>query len=87
MGGYQAELNRFIDGISLLPPHVEASINQFVQSFGAAPLAALLLIPILVAASARKFIPALAVTLLSFVSLILIVAPSRQLSESEEAQP
>jgi hypothetical protein len=76
MGGYQVELNRFIDVISLLPQHVEASISQFVQSFGAAPFAALLLIPIFVAASARKFIPALAVTLLSFVSLMLIVAPA-----------
>ena len=76
MGGYQVELNRFIDVISLLPQHVEASISQFVQSFGAAPLAALLLIPILVAASALKFIPVLAVTLLSFVSLMLIVAPA-----------
>jgi hypothetical protein len=51
MGGYEVELNRFIDVISLLPQQVEASISQFVQSFGAAPLAALLLIPILVAAS------------------------------------
>ena len=70
------ELNRFIDVISLLPQHVEASISQFVQSFGAAPFAALLLIPIFVAASSRKSIPALAVTLLSFVSLMLIVAPA-----------
>jgi hypothetical protein len=69
-------LEPFIDVLRLLPQHVEALINQFVQNFGASPLAALLLIPIFVAASARKLIPLLAVALLSFVSLMVIFAPA-----------
>jgi hypothetical protein len=65
-----------MDVVSLLAQRIDGLMSQLVQSFGAAPLAALLLIPIFIAASARKFTPALAVTLLSFVSLMLIVAPA-----------
>ena len=54
--------------------HIEDLI-QFLQSFGVAPLA-LLLLPVLITALARNVILALATSLLSFASLMLFVAPA-----------
>ena len=54
--------------------HIE-DLSQFLQSFGVAPLA-LLLLPVLITALARKVILALATSLLSFSSLMLFVAPA-----------
>lgn len=59
----------------MLPRHIE-ELSQFAQSFGVAPLAAVLLIPITIAALAREFTLALAAALLSFVSLSLFIAPT-----------
>ena len=49
--------------------------SQFLQSFGVAPLA-LLLLPVLITALARNVTLALATSLLSFASLMLFVAPA-----------
>jgi hypothetical protein len=57
-----------------LAKHIEDLI-QFLQSFGVAPLA-LLLLPVLITALARNVILALATSLLSFASLVLFVAPA-----------
>src|SRR5215471_387461 len=54
--------------------HIE-DLGQFLQSFGVAPLA-LLLLPVLITALARNVILALATSLLSFASLMLFVAPA-----------
>ena len=50
-------------------------LSQFVQSSGVAALA-LLVVPILIAALARNITLALATSLLSFVSLMLFIAPA-----------
>jgi hypothetical protein len=60
--------------VSRLAKHIEDLI-QFLQSFGVAPLA-LLLLPVLITALARNVILALATSLLSFASLVLFVAPA-----------
>jgi hypothetical protein len=60
--------------VSRLAKHIEDLI-QFLQSFGVAPLA-LLLLPVLITALARNVILALATSLLSFASLMLFVAPA-----------
>ena len=54
--------------------HIE-NLGQFLQSFGVAPLA-LLLLPVLITALARNATLALATSLLSFTSLMLFVAPA-----------
>jgi len=54
--------------------HIE-DLGQFLQSFGAAPLA-LLFLPVLITALARNATLALATSLLSFASLMLFVAPA-----------
>jgi K+-sensing histidine kinase KdpD len=54
--------------------HIE-DLGQFLQSFGVAPLA-LLLLPVLITALVRNVILALAASLLSFASLMLFVAPA-----------
>ena len=54
--------------------HIE-DLSQFLQGFGVAPLA-LLLLPILITALARNATLALATSLLSFTSLMLFVAPA-----------
>jgi len=54
--------------------HIE-DFSQFLQSFGVAPLA-LLLLPVLITTLARNVILALATSLLSFASLMLFVAPA-----------
>lgn len=54
--------------------HIEDLI-QFLQSFGVAPLA-LLLLPVLITALARNVTLVLATSLLSFTSLMLFVAPA-----------
>ena len=54
--------------------HIE-DLSQFLQSFGVAPLA-LLLLPVLITALARNVILALATSLLSFASLMLFAAPA-----------
>src|SRR5215831_131568 len=59
---------------SVMAKHIE-DLSQFLQSFGVAPLA-LLLLPVLITALARKVILALATSLLSFSSLMLFVAPA-----------
>jgi hypothetical protein len=48
-------------------------LSQFLQSFGVAPLA-LLVLPVLIAAWARNVTLALATSLLSFASLMLFIA-------------
>src|ERR1700730_1638017 len=50
-------------------------LSQFLQSFGVAPLA-LLVLPVLIAAWARNVTLALATSLLSFASLMLFIAPA-----------
>jgi hypothetical protein len=50
-------------------------LSQFLQSFGVAPLAVLFL-PVLIAVLARNVILALATSLLSFASLMLVIAPA-----------
>jgi hypothetical protein len=57
-----------------LAKHIEDLI-QFLQSFGVAPLA-LLLLPVLITALARNVTLVLATSLLSFTSLMLFVAPA-----------
>jgi Tfp pilus assembly protein PilN len=57
-----------------LAKHIEDLI-QFLQSFGVAPLA-LLLLPVLITALARNVTLVLATSLLSFASLMLFVAPA-----------
>ena len=52
--------------------HIE-ELGQFLQSFGVAPLA-LLLLPVLITALARNVTLVLATSLLSFASLMLFVA-------------
>jgi hypothetical protein len=54
--------------------HIE-DLGQFLQSFGVAPLA-LLLLPVLITALARNVTLVLATSLLSFTSLMLFVAPA-----------
>jgi hypothetical protein len=54
--------------------HIE-DLTQFLQSFGVAPLA-LLLLPVLITALARNVTLVLATSLLSFTSLMLFVAPA-----------
>ena len=54
--------------------HIE-ELGQFLQSFGVAPLA-LLLLPVLITALARNVTLVLATSLLSFTSLMLFVAPA-----------
>jgi Tfp pilus assembly protein PilN len=57
-----------------LAKHIEDLI-QFLQSFGVAPLA-LLLLPVLITALARNVTLVLATSLLSFTSLMLFAAPA-----------
>jgi hypothetical protein len=57
-----------------LAKHIEDLI-QFLQSFGVAPLA-LLLLPVLITALAHNVTLVLATSLLSFTSLMLFVAPA-----------
>jgi hypothetical protein len=57
-----------------LVKHIEDLI-QFLQSFGVAPLA-LLLLPVLITALAHNVTLVLATSLLSFTSLMLFVAPA-----------
>jgi Tfp pilus assembly protein PilN len=57
-----------------LAKHIEDLI-QFLQSFGVAPLA-LLLLPVLITALARNVTLVLTTSLLSFTSLMLFVAPA-----------
>ena len=54
--------------------HIE-DLSQFLQSFGVAALA-LLFLPVLIAALARKVALALTASLLSFTSLMLFIAPA-----------
>ena len=54
--------------------HIE-DLSQFLQSFGVAPLAVLLL-PVLITALARNVTLVLVTSLLSFTSLMLFVAPA-----------
>jgi hypothetical protein len=54
--------------------HIEV-LSQFLQSFGVAPLAVLLL-PVLITALARNVTLVLVTSLLSFTSLMLFVAPA-----------
>src|SRR5215467_2966088 len=61
-------------GNRVMAKHIE-DLSQFLQSFGVAPLA-LLLLPVLITALARNVILALATSLLSFASLMLFVAPA-----------
>src|SRR5262249_20297785 len=61
-------------GDRVMAKHIE-DLSQFLQSFGVAPLA-LLLLPVLITALARNVILALATSLLSFASLMLFVAPA-----------
>ena len=58
--------------------HIE-DLGQFLQSFGVAPLA-LLLLPVLITALARNATLALATSLLSFASFMLFVAPASAVS-------
>ena len=58
----------------VMAKHIE-DLSQFLQSFGVAPLA-LLLLPVLITTLARNVILALATSLLSFASLMLFVAPA-----------
>jgi hypothetical protein len=68
-------LDRAEELLTVLPRHIE-ELSQFAQSFGVAPLAALLFIPIVIAALARKFLLVLAASLLSLVSLLLFIDPT-----------
>jgi hypothetical protein len=68
-------LDRAEDLLRVLSKYVE-DLSQVAQSFGVTPLAALLLIPILTAALARKFTLALVAMLLSVVSLLFFVDPT-----------
>lgn len=68
-------MDRAEELLRVLPRHIE-ELSQFAQSFGVAPLAALLFIPIVIAALARKFLLVLAAALLSFVSLLLLIDPT-----------
>jgi K+-sensing histidine kinase KdpD len=70
-------LDRAEELLTVLPRYIE-ELSQFAQSFGVAPLAAVLLIPIIIAALAREFTLALAAALLSFVSLSLFIAPTSE---------
>src|SRR5262249_51580678 len=58
----------------VMAKHIE-ELGQFLQSFGVAPLA-LLLLPVLITALARNVTLVLATSLLSFTSLMLFVAPA-----------
>ena len=66
---------RIKDVVSLFTQCIDHLI-QFVQGFDAATLAALLLVPVLIAALARKIVLALASAVLSLVSLMLIINPA-----------
>lgn len=66
---------RIKDVVSLFTQCIDHLI-QFVQGFDAATLAALLLVPVLIAALARKVVLALASAVLSLVSLMLIINPA-----------
>ena len=68
-------MDRAEDFLRVLSKYVE-ELSQLAQSFGVAPLAALLFIPVLTAALARKFTLALVAMLLSVVSLLLFVDPT-----------
>ena len=68
-------MDRAEELLRVLPRHIE-ELSQFAQSFGVAPLAALLFIPIVIAALARKFLLVLAASLLSLVSLLLFIDPT-----------
>jgi K+-sensing histidine kinase KdpD len=68
-------LDQAEDLLKVLSKYVE-DLSQVAQSFGVTPLAALLLIPILTAALARKFTLALVAMLLSVVSLLLFIDPT-----------
>src|SRR5262249_46410446 len=61
-------------GDRVMAKHIE-DMSQFLQSFGVAPLA-LLLLPVLITALARNVTLVLATSLLSFASLMLFVAPA-----------
>jgi hypothetical protein len=58
----------------VMAKHIE-DLSQFLQSFGVAPLAVLLL-PVLITALARNVTLVLVTSLLSFTSLMLFVAPA-----------
>jgi K+-sensing histidine kinase KdpD len=73
-------LDRAEDLLRVLSKYVE-ELSQVAQSFGVTPLAALLLIPILTAALARRFTLALVAMLLSVVSLLLFVDPTSAASD------
>jgi hypothetical protein len=65
---------RIKDLVGLLTQNANRLV-QYVQGFDALTLAALLLVPVLTAAFARKVVLALASALLSLVSLMLIINP------------
>jgi K+-sensing histidine kinase KdpD len=67
--------HRIKDVVGLVTQYVD-QLLQFVQGFDVPTLAALLLIPVLIAALARKVVLALASALLSIVSLMLIINPA-----------
>jgi K+-sensing histidine kinase KdpD len=69
--------HRIKDVVGLVTQYVD-QLLQFVQGFDVPTLAALLLIPVLIAALARKVVLALASALLSIVSLMLIINRPRQ---------
>jgi hypothetical protein len=66
---------RIKDVVDLLAENLEHFV-QFVQGFSATTIAALLVVPVLIAALARKAVLTLASALLSLVSLMLIINPA-----------
>jgi hypothetical protein len=66
--------HRINDVVSLLTQYIDHFV-QFVQGIDAPTLAALLLVPILIAALSRKVLLAIASAVLSLVSLLLIINP------------
>jgi hypothetical protein len=67
--------HRIKDVVGLVTQYVD-QLLQFVQGLDVPTLAALLLIPVLIAALARKVVLALASALLTIVSLMLIINPA-----------
>jgi flagellar biosynthesis protein FliQ len=68
-------VDRTEDLLRVFSKHIE-NLSQLAQSFGVTSLAALLLIPILAAASARQVTLTFVAMLLSLVSLLLFVDPT-----------
>jgi hypothetical protein len=67
--------SRIKDVVGLVTQYVD-QLLQFVQGLDVLTLAALLLIPVLIAALARKVVLALGSALFSIVSLMLIINPA-----------